>query len=66
LLTDICNKLHFFTHQFGSHLTIQYQKNCLSHEVPPVLIGRSGISPRQTNLDFSCKQWDKLNMLHQI
>lgn len=45
LLTGNCNKL-FFTHQFGFHLTIQYHRNYLSHEVPTVLIG-SGISPRQ-------------------
>jgi len=37
-------------HQFGSHLTTQYRRNHLSHEVLAVLLGSGIISPRQNKM----------------
>jgi hypothetical protein len=39
----------FFTHHFGSHLTTQYRRNYLHHEVPRVLIGSGNCKTAKQN-----------------
>jgi len=46
-----CNNIvyTFFMHQFGSHLTTQYCRNYLHHEVPRVLIGSGNCKTAKQN-----------------